>query len=317
VGMNEANEPHPRKRHLPFPYNQDLSQVLRHLDRRTAAGRRRLANDPHTAAYLAAGMRLVEQHLGPGAARGGVVAKSRHRVERAVLCFLSQRAVAAEVANNPDQFPRRGVVSTLRTKWRTQSDYVADLINFAVWPVNYRPGYIEQRAVNTERLVAGPDFVEAIHETAFLHTDEGARMPFVRLSLALMAVADGDDTVQRALADTYRMYLSSWKQVYADVLQARGLRLRPGLTLDDLANALSAATDGMVLRSIGDPGAGVVDHARHRSLMGTVALAVIHGFLERAEDADGLTLEQAVAARMDRLAGGPEWSGAASPGTSS
>jgi hypothetical protein len=33
--------------------------------------------------------------------------------------------------------------------------------------------------------------------------------------------------------------------------------------------------------------------------MGTVALAVIHGFLEPDEDASGLTLEQAVAVRFD------------------
>ncbi|ATL31385.1 TetR family transcriptional regulator C-terminal domain-containing protein [Streptomyces formicae] len=296
-GPAKALEPHPRKRHLPFPYDQDLSPVLRHLNRRTAAGRRRLANDPHTAAYLAAGMRLVEQHLGPGAARATSV-RGRYRVERAVLAFLSQRAVAGEVANNPSVFPRRGVVSTLRTQWRTQSDYVADLINFAMWPVNYRPGYVERRAVDTERLVTGDDFVRTVHETAYRHTAEGARTPSVRLSLALMAVADGDDTVQRALADTYRGYLSSWKELYADVIEARNLRLRPGLTLDDLANALSAATDGIILRSIGDPGSGVLDHDRCRSLMGTVSLALIHGFLEPADDAgEGLTLEQAVEAR--------------------
>ncbi|MEK8145401.1 hypothetical protein NKH18_40505 [Streptomyces sp. M10(2022)] len=144
------------------------------------------------------------------------------------------------------------------------------------------------------------DFVRAIHETAYQHTAESARMPSVRLSLALMVLADGDDPVQRALAETYRGYLSSWKQVYAEVLQARGLRLRAGLGLDDLANALSAATDGVILRSIGDPHAEVVVPERQSSLMGTVALAVIHGFLEPADDSDGLTLEQAVRATLGR-----------------
>jgi len=33
--------------------------------------------------------------------------------------------------------------------------------------------------------------------------------------------------------------------------------------------------------------------------MGTVTLAVIHAFLEPDDDASGLTLEQAVAARFD------------------
>jgi hypothetical protein len=96
----------------------------------------------------------------------------------------------------------------------------------------------------------------------------------------------------------YEDYLGSWKKLYADVMRERGLRLRPGLTLDDLANALSAATDGITLRAIGDPGAGVLDDEKRRSLMGTVALAVIHAFLEPEDDADGLTLEQAVASRF-------------------
>ncbi|OKI93768.1 hypothetical protein AMK10_15400 [Streptomyces sp. CB02058] len=299
--VDTSNEPHlAHKSHLPHPYDQDVSHVLRHVSRITATGRKKLANSLSTAGYLAAGMRLIQQHLGPGAVRSAAGTGNRHSLERPLLGFLSQRAVAAAVAENPPPFPRRGGVPRLRTTWRSQSDFVADLINFAMWPANYHPGYVEQRAATTRRLVAGEDFVQAVHATAYQHTAESARMPSVRLSLALMALADGDDTVQRALTETYRGYLSSWKQVYAEVLRARGLRLRAGLGLDDLANALSAATDGMILRSIGDPHAGVVDPERERSLMGTVALAVIHGFLEPSEDSDGLTLEEAVHARLGR-----------------
>ena len=57
------------KQELPYPYNQDLSKVLRGLNRRTPFGRRRLANDPVTAAYLMAAVRLIQHHLGPGASR--------------------------------------------------------------------------------------------------------------------------------------------------------------------------------------------------------------------------------------------------------
>uniref|UniRef100_A0AAU3GNI7 TetR family transcriptional regulator C-terminal domain-containing protein n=1 Tax=Streptomyces sp. NBC_01401 TaxID=2903854 RepID=A0AAU3GNI7_9ACTN len=298
--MNNSNEPHiSHKAQLPYPYDQDISHVLRHLSRITATGRKKLANSLSTAGYLAAGMRLIQQHLGPGALRSAA-AGNTHALERPLLGFLSQRAVAAAVAENPPPFTSRGGVPRLRTTWRSQSDFVADLINFAMWPANYHPGYLKQRAATIRRLVAGEDFVGAVHETAYQHTAESARMPSVRLSLVLMALADGDDTVQRALTETYRGYLSSWKHVYAEVLQARGLRLRAGLDLDDLANALSAATDGVILRSIGDPQARVVDQERESSLMGTVALAVIHGFLEPAESSDGLTLDQAVGARLGR-----------------
>lgn len=114
-----------------------------------------------------------------------------------------------------------------------------------------------------------------------------------------MTAAEGDDEVAQIISHVYEDCLGSWKQLYTAVMRERHLRLRKGLTLDDLANSLSAAADGVTLRAIGDPRAGVVDHESRRSLMGTVALAVIHAFLEPDDDASGLTLEQAVAARFD------------------
>ncbi|WP_329118884.1 hypothetical protein [Streptomyces sp. NBC_01465] len=280
------------KRDLPFPYDQDLSGVLRHLNRRTRPFRTRLSNDPVTASYLAAGMRLLSRHMGPRPAE-------HPPTDRPLLRFLSQRAVAAELGNNPTPFARRGNVAQLRDRWSAQADYVSDLIHFAVWHDNYRPGHREQRTARAQQLTSGPDFVAAVHETAYEHTAEGVDTASVRLSLALMAGAEGDSEVTDAISSLYAAYLGSWKELYAAVLHDRHLRLRPGLTLDDLANALSATTDGTILRTIGDPTATVMDHANRRSLMGTVALAVIHAFLEPEEDATGLTLEEAVAERFD------------------
>jgi hypothetical protein len=93
-------------------------------------------------------------------------------------------------------------------------------------------------------------------------------------------------------------FLEPWKEVYAALLQARGLQLRPGVTLDDIANLLAAIVDGLALRSLGDPSGDLIDHERRRTLLGTAALAVIHSFLERTEQADGMTLEQAVHAKI-------------------
>jgi hypothetical protein len=78
---------------LPYPYNQDLSKILRGLNRRTSFARRRLANDPVTAAYLAAAVRLIQRHLGPGASRTSADPDDDDSIERPVLSFLSQRAV--------------------------------------------------------------------------------------------------------------------------------------------------------------------------------------------------------------------------------
>jgi hypothetical protein len=81
-------------------------------------------------------------------------------------------------------------------------------------------------------------------------------------------------------------------------MRARGLQLRTGLTLDDLTNALSAATDGTILRASGDPAVSVLDHDRRWSLMGLIALAILNSFLERIDSVDGLTLEQTVAKQL-------------------
>ncbi|WP_034090690.1 hypothetical protein [Streptacidiphilus albus] len=294
-----ANDDEPRaawlkftKRQLPRPYDRDLSGVLRHLNRRTRVGRYRIANDPVTAGYLCAGMRLLERHFGPGA-------RQHAHVETPLLGFVSQRAVAAEVSGNPAPFPRQGTVATLRDRWGAHANFIADLINFAVWLENYRPGYRAKRARDTELLVNGPDFVRAVLETAYRHTAEGLSLTSVRFSLALMTTAAGDGVVGLAVSRVYQGYLASWKELYATVIRERGLRLRPGLTLDDLADALSAATDGAILRAMGDPDADVVDHVDRRSVVGPVALALVHGFLEPEEEATGLSLEQAVRLRFD------------------
>jgi hypothetical protein len=282
-----------RKQNLPAPFRLDLSGVLRNINRRTSWGRRWQANSRETAALLAAGMRLIDQHFGPGGPK---------RVDSRFLLLgpLSRSRVAEEFTRNRDPFVRNGHgQGLLKDRWDPHSDFIIDLLNFALCREVYRPEYREQRKANIKELVYGPDFADAVHEVAHRHITEGLDLPQVRLSLALMAAADGDYEVRRIISAVYADYLGSWKQLYGTVMRVRRLRLRKGLTLDDLANALSAANDGMTLRAIGDPGAGVTD-GEGRSLMGSVALAVIYAFLEPDEDASGLTLEQAVAERFDR-----------------
>jgi hypothetical protein len=275
------------KRQLPFPYDQDLSGVLTHLDRRTPFHRDRLANDPVTAAYLVAAMRLVGRYLGPDPDRTPSDPRDENTLDRPLLSFLSQRAVTAEVANNPDPFPRQGSVATLRSRWKSQSDFVADLINFVMWPGNYPPDFYDEVASGADRLLEGPDMVNAVHDLAYLNVRDAVTMPAFRLGFAAMTGADGDAVIAAAVADSYTGFLGPWKEIYAALLQTRGLQLR-----------LAAIVDGLALRSLGDPSSELIDHDRKRTLLGTAALAIIHSVLERADQADGMTLEQAVHAKI-------------------
>jgi hypothetical protein len=142
--------------------------------------------------------------------------------------------------------------------------------------------------------------VEAAHELAYMNLQAAIDMPAARFGFAAMTSAEGDPVIAEAIAESYRGYLDPWKEVYAAFIEARGLRLRPGITVDDIANLLAALVDGIALRSIGNPSSDLVDHDRRRSLLGTAALALVQAFMERAEDADGMTLEDAVRVKINR-----------------
>jgi hypothetical protein len=291
--MNAMTDGKSLKSQLPHPYNQDLSSVLTHFDRRTPFSRQRLANDPVTAAYIAAAMRLVGRHLGPGPERTPVDPRDENSLARPLFSFISQRAVAEEVVNNPAPLPRQGNVSTMRSRWASHSDFIADLISFAFWPGNRLEGFDDEVAAGAERLLEDPDVTQAVHDMAYLTVSDRGSTTF-RLGRVAMSAADGDKTISDAIAESYEGLLVPWREVYAAFIEARGLRLRPGITIDDLANVLSALVDGLTLRTVGNPSAALIDHDRKRTLLGTAALALIYSFLEPAEEASGLTLEQAV-----------------------
>jgi hypothetical protein len=292
--MNVMSDDKNLKDQLPFPYNQDLSEVLTHLDRRTPFARKQLANDPVTAAYIAAAVRLAGRHLGPQPVRDPVDPRDENSLDRKLFSFISQRAVAEEVANNPEPFPRQGSVPTMRSRWKNQSDFIADLINFATWPGNYPAGFYDEMAAGAERLLEGPDAVEAVHELAYMNVADNISTPAFRLTYVAMTAADGDKTLSEAIRQSYEGLMAPWKEVYAAFGEARGLKLRPGITVDDIANILAALMDGLDLRTISNPSAALVDHERKRTVLGTAALALAYSFFEPGADHSGKTLEQAV-----------------------
>lgn len=234
---------------------------------------------------------LLDQHLGPERH----CECTPHHDSRSLLSFLSQRNIVSALPRIDTKFPKRGSPRSLRDRWEPHEGFVADLISFVFWIENYRPGFREDRESVTDRLVHDKDFIHAVQDTAYWHTAEGVKLPSVRLSLALMAIAAEDPDTAEAISAAYRDYLGSWQGLYRDVMRARGLQLRTGLTIDDLANALSAAADGTILRASGDPTVSVLDRDRRWSQLGDIVLAILNSFLERSDNPDGLTLEQAVA----------------------
>jgi hypothetical protein len=194
-----------------------------------------------------AAMRLVRQNLGPEAERRLVDIEDSHSVARPLLSFLSQRTVAAEVTNNPHPFPRYGSVSTLRSTWESHSDFIADLLGFGLWSAQY-PGTRkdESRDIDAENLVTGDDPVQAIHNIAYWETAAVINSPSFRLRLVAAASTEGDPVISEAMEEIYKGAAEPWKELYENFIQARGLRLRPGITIDDFSNLISAYGCGNV-----------------------------------------------------------------------
>lgn len=277
------------KKQLPFPYNQDLAPLLRRLDRVTEASRRKLANDPVTAAYLAAGLRLLKRHLGPG--RPSISPDDEDCAERPLLRVLSQRAVADEVANNDEAFVRVGSVSTLRSTWKSQSDYIADLLRFGLWSAHYLGRDVAELADQEEQLTAGPDLVEDLREVCYRSLKTRIERPMFRLHLLAAAAADGDEVIREAIGDMYKEAVGNWRPIYERIIQNRGLRLRTGVTIDEMVYLTAACAEGLALRAIADPNAQVLDEERRTSLLGRFGLMFFVACTEPVDQADGATLE--------------------------
>ena len=118
--------------------------------------------------------------------------------------------------------------------------------------------------------------------------------PTFRLSLIATAAADGDEVIQEALAENNRGALQPWKDVYQAMLDERGLKLRPGIDVDELANMMAALEAGFVMRGIGIPESVKIDRENQRSSFGTAALALLLGVVERNYGGRNLTVEEAV-----------------------
>jgi hypothetical protein len=292
------------KQQLPYPYNQDLSRVLRGLKRRNPISRRRQANDPVTASYLAAAVRLIQRLLGPGAIRTPTDPEDARSIERPLLSFLSQRAVAAEVNHNPPPFHRVGSVPTLRERWQHQSDFIADVLRFGLWSWHYPALHQDEVADAQDEMIRGPDPVRGLHRLCYWVMTSLLDTPMFRLGLIAAAEAEGDPVIGEAVSGRHQQNSPLWKSFYGEVLKSGGLRLRAGITLDDWDILLAAIADGLALRALADPAAPIVDRTRRRCLLSTAALALMAGCLERTDNDGGVPLEEAVRAMLDRPGAG-------------
>jgi hypothetical protein len=143
--------------------------------------------------------------------------------------------------------------------------------------------------------------VPGINHLGSLMTTRLLTSPMFRLGLIAAAEAEGDPVIREAISERHGEARPTWRRLCEEFLRSRDLQIRPGVAIDDCIALLSALADGLAMRALAEPSSSAVDLEGQRSLLGTGALALIAGCLQRAGHGETKSLEQTVS----DLLGGP------------
>ncbi len=274
-----------------------LAQVVRHLGRATRRGRERLATDILTIAYLEAGRRLFERLVtgrpAPDQQRRRPAGEGED--DRPTLRWLTREVLFEEVRRGPDPLPRRPTPGTFRDRWRKKDDFTADLVAYMLWSRHWEVSVVELARAATPAL-ADParSLAAAIEDLAYrdqvLTLDPRYAGSF-RARVALQPLAAHDDTIAGGLRQVYEHRQEAWRTACQETLDGRGYRLRPDVSTDMLAVALTAAAEGLGLRAMAEGPDGTIDHARRTSLLGMIAMALAVACIDHG---DARTLRELV-----------------------
>lgn len=271
---------------VPARPDLDLSRILRRLvtRRRTREAQRRLANDPLTLEYLEAGLRLITRQMTP---QPEPDLPDGDDDKQPFFDWLSKNMVVEEVAHGG---VLRGSDGSFRDRWEFRGDYIQDLLAYALWS---RHAVVSARTAK-ELLDVGTksvDFVSAIHLASYRSLCSMLENAGFVFSILAPVAAARDDTARESTAATYEVVTDSWHALYQATLEARSLRLRPGITLREITWMLSAVADGLQMRHMSDPMIEIIDHERKESLLGKAVIAIVAACVDSG---DGLTLEELV-----------------------
>jgi hypothetical protein len=280
------------KEALPYPYDQDFTGIITRVKGKRDSTRANLVNSLKVASYLRAGATLIERNLG---AQSAVVPgpDGERKPYWSGIRFLTERAIVREMEHNVAPFLRLRGDGPYRATWATHDDYLNDLLAFLFHDINYDPQYGAGMETRGDWLVDEPRFADAIDRTTYHELQAICRMPLFRLQLIMAATADRNDGIHEAIANNYAGALEPWKKIYESTFAVRGLQLRKGVTIEQLANMLAALTEGFAVRHLGDPGACILGDSEAGNLLGMAVLGLVYSYLEPANNPSGETLREA------------------------
>lgn len=267
-----------------------LTVNARRVDKAAGA---RLANDPLTRLYLEAGLLLLSQEL-LEPANSDTLWEHPLRILSRNMIVKAAKSMREASATPPGD-------GSFRDRWPRQSDYVADLIRYSMLPLLWS-GELQLADDSRAPLSTGVCFSEVAHEIARQETElVNNGTVAMRLHLVATALAGKYTTVLTALTDVYRMVTDRWQATYGAIFAARRITLRPGISMRELTMMLTALSEGLNKRYLGDSDATelLIDEQHKRTLLGKAALLLVAGAVDPG---DGLTVEQ----QVDNLLGAPE-----------
>ena len=141
----------------------------------------------------------------------------------------------------------------------------------------------------TRRIAAGTDFSEQIHWITYRDSCSFKENPAYRVALLAAAATAQNSQAAMVTSDMYRLRGEARKKFCEQIIETRGMKLRPDVSVQEVSDILQALVDGVCVRMAADPDASLVDHERRRSLLGKAALAIIAACVDSG---DGLALEE-------------------------
>jgi hypothetical protein len=288
------------KQSLPYPYDQDLSEIVFRFKPTRLTTLAALPNSMKVASYLRAGATLIERNLGAQDAQTKSADGDR-RPYWSGIRFLTERALIREVEKIDPPFLRQKGSGPYRSTWASHDDYINDLLAFFFHPISYDAKYDESMQTRGDWLVNEGTFVEAADRVAYYEVQAICRMPLFRLQLIMAATAHRNDGIHEAIAKNYAGVLEPWKEIHESTIAARGFRLRSGITADQLTDIMAALVEGFAVRHLGDPSAGIDGHGPAGSLVGTAAIAILNSVLEPADEPSGRSCREEFEATEERL----------------
>jgi hypothetical protein len=274
-------------------YDGPLDDVA--INVRTKSGRlftgRKLANCPVTRACLEGGRLLAEREL-----LGWVTEARLHRpletltqkdiTAEAELIFQEadrDEGIARALFGTPPDWTKaatRPSVGTMKDRWPNLTLYMGDLVRYVLRERYSLTNGILSNATRAElrETAAFSATVEkvAYEDMKFVYADETS----ARFQYLVTGLADFHEQIREALGGVYKHSFEYWRGVYAEILKARGVSLRPGISLDELTMMLTGMAQGLSLRHIGAASGKVIDHENQRSVLGKASQILIAGAID-------------------------------------